>query len=177
MQFTANNIDINDSLLGGKETFHATQVPDWQRGPNKTKHSASLRPADRTALVIPEALCGNCRQLILCKAKVSRNYRTYWSEVVYCFYLLLFGVRHTFPKPVLPNPKETGWTQAGGLLVPAFMTLNSNSEASLAWFHFGAPLAAQLLSVNAEGHISCVLGNVGALRSTLTAASNVVITL
>ena len=29
MQFTANNIDINDSLLGGKDTFHATQVPGW----------------------------------------------------------------------------------------------------------------------------------------------------
>ena len=44
MQFTANNIDINHSLLGGKDTFHATQVPGWQRGPNKTKHLASLRP-------------------------------------------------------------------------------------------------------------------------------------
>ena len=95
----------------------------------------------------------------------------------YTVFILLFGVRHTFPKPVLPNPKETGWGRAGGPLVPAFMTLNSNSEASLAWFHFGAPLAAQLFSINAEGHISCVLGNVDALRSTLTAASKVVITL
>ena len=93
------------------------------------------------------------------------------------FYILLFGVRHTFPKPVLPSPKETGWVQAGDLLVPAFLTLNSNSEASLAWFHFGPPMAAQLFLVNAEGHISCVLGNVDALRSTLTAASNVIITL
>ena len=92
-------------------------------------------------------------------------------------FILLFGVRHTFPKPVLPNPKETGWAQAGGLLVPTFMALNSNSEASLALFHFGARLAAQLFSVNAEGHVSCVQGNVDVLRSTLTAASNVVITL
>ena len=95
----------------------------------------------------------------------------------YTVFILLFGVTHTFPKPVLSNPKETGWAQAGDLLIPAFMTLNSNKEASLAWFHFGAPLAAQLFSVNAEGLISCVLGNVDALRSTLTAASNVVITL
>ena len=35
MQFTANHIAINDSLLGGKNTFHATQIPGWQRGPNK----------------------------------------------------------------------------------------------------------------------------------------------
>ena len=95
----------------------------------------------------------------------------------YTVFILLFGVRHTFPKPVLPSPKETGWVQAEDLLVPAFMTLNSNSEASLVWFHFGAPLAATLFSVNAEGHIWCVLDNVDAVRSTLTAASNVVITL
>ena len=55
------------------------------------------------------------------------------------------------------------------------MTLNSNPEASLAWFQVGAPLAAQRFSVNAESHISCVLGSVDALRLTLTAALNVVI--
>ena len=71
MQCTTNNIDINDSLLGGKNTLHATQVPGWQRGPNKTKHLASLRPADRTAFVTPEALCSSCRQLISWKTKVS----------------------------------------------------------------------------------------------------------
>ena len=73
----------------------------------------------------------------------------------YTVFILLFGVRHTFPKPVLPKPKDTGWAQAEGLLVPAFMTLNSNPEASLAWFHVSAPLTAQLFSVNAESHISC----------------------
>ena len=72
MQFTANNIGINNSSLDGKDTFHATQVPGWQRGPNKTEHLATLRPADRTALVIPEALCSNWRQLISKKTKVSR---------------------------------------------------------------------------------------------------------
>ena len=78
------------------------------------------------------------------------------EQKCYIVFILLFGVRHTFPKPVHLNPKETGWAQAGDLLVPAFMTLNSNSDASLAWFHFGAPLAEQLFSVNAEGNISCV---------------------
>ena len=87
------------------------------------------------------------------------------EQKCYIVFILLFGVRHTFPKPVHLNLKETGWAQAGDLLVP------------FAWFHFGAPLAEQLFSVNAEGHISCVPGNVDALRSTLTAASNVVITL
>ena len=108
---------------------------------------------------------------------MSRVFTEPIEQKWYTAFILLFGVRHTFPKPVLPNPKETGWAQAGDLLVPAFMALNSNSEASLAWFHFGAPLSAQLFSVIAEGHILYVPGNVDALRSTLTAASNVVITL
>ena len=30
--FTADNIDILDSSLDGKDTFHATQVAAWQRG-------------------------------------------------------------------------------------------------------------------------------------------------
>ena len=59
MKFTADNTDINESLLDGKDTFHTTQVPGWQRGQDKTKHLASLRPADRSTLVIPEALCSN----------------------------------------------------------------------------------------------------------------------
>ena len=90
------------------------------------------------------------------------------------------GVRHTFPKPVLPNRKGAGWAQAEDLLVSAFMTLNSNPEASLAWFHVGAPLAAQLFSVIAvrKSHfVRTGMGNVDALRSTLTTVSNVVITL
>ena len=69
MQFTADNIDINDLLVDGKDTFHATQVPGWQRGPDKTKHLASLRSADRTTLAIPEVLCSNCRAAYIVKDK------------------------------------------------------------------------------------------------------------
>ena len=181
MQFTANNIDINDSLLGRKDTFHTTQVPGWQRGPNKTKHLASLRPTDRTALLIPEALCSNCWAANIVEDKSVPVCTEPIEQKWYTVFILLFGARHTFPKPVLPNPKKTGWAlgwaQAGDLLIPAFMTLNSNSEASLAWFHFGVTLTAQLFSGKVEGHISCVLGSVDALRSTLNTASNVVIPL
>ena len=90
MQFNGNNIDINDPLLGGKDTFHATRVPGWQRGPNKTKHLTSFRPADRTALVIPEALCKNCRQTKGEDKSVPGIYRTSWTEVVYCFYTFVW---------------------------------------------------------------------------------------
>ena len=56
LRFTTDNIDIKDSSLGGKNSFHATQVVAWQRGPQKTARLASLRPVDKTNLVIPEAL-------------------------------------------------------------------------------------------------------------------------
>ena len=94
MQFTANNLDINDSLLDGKDTFHATQVPGWQRGPNKTKHLANLRPTDRTALVIPEALCRNCRQLISWKTKVSRYLQNLLnrSGILFLYFCLASGI-------------------------------------------------------------------------------------
>ena len=109
MQLTANNIDINDSLLGGKDTFHATQVPGWQRGPNKTEHLASLKPADRTALLIPEALYSNCWAANIVEDKSVPVFTEPIEQKWYTVFILLFGVRHTFPKPVLPNPKETGW--------------------------------------------------------------------
>ena len=97
MQFTANNIDINDSLLGGKDTSHATQVPGWQRGPNKTKHLASLWPADRTALVIPEALCSNYTQIISWKTKVSRYLQNLLnrSGILFLHFCLVSGIPGT----------------------------------------------------------------------------------
>ena len=33
VHFTCDNIDINDTSFDGKNSFHATQVAAWQRGP------------------------------------------------------------------------------------------------------------------------------------------------
>ena len=33
VHFSGDNIDIDDSTLNGKNTFHATQLAAWQRGP------------------------------------------------------------------------------------------------------------------------------------------------
>ena len=35
VHFSADNIDINDATLDGKNTFHATQIAAWQRGPDR----------------------------------------------------------------------------------------------------------------------------------------------
>ena len=35
IHYTADNIDILDSSLDGKNTFHATQMCAWQQGPGE----------------------------------------------------------------------------------------------------------------------------------------------
>ena len=57
MHFTADNIDILDSSLDGKDTFHATQVATWQRGPPAdTSILKDIRPSQHETLHVPDAL-------------------------------------------------------------------------------------------------------------------------
>ena len=56
VHFSTDNIDIMDSSLTGKDTFHATQVTAWQRGPRQnTLTLANMKPCT-TKLVIPDIL-------------------------------------------------------------------------------------------------------------------------
>ena len=45
VHFSADNIDINNSTLDGKNTFHATQTAAWQRGPAPDDHLQEIRPS------------------------------------------------------------------------------------------------------------------------------------
>ncbi len=54
--YTADNIDINDSTLDGKNTFHATQVAAWQRGPAPDAQLSQLKPWSNVTLKIPEVM-------------------------------------------------------------------------------------------------------------------------
>ena len=54
--FTADNIDIADASLDGKNTFHATQFAAWQRGPEQYKLLNRLAFAKESTLTIPEAM-------------------------------------------------------------------------------------------------------------------------
>jgi hypothetical protein len=54
--FTADNIDINDSTLDGKNTFHATQMAAWQRGIGNGLQLDKLLPSSREILQIPPEL-------------------------------------------------------------------------------------------------------------------------
>ena len=54
--FFTDSIDILDASLDGKETFHATQVTAWQRGPPlDTDTFHNLKPSQKT-LTVPDAL-------------------------------------------------------------------------------------------------------------------------
>lgn len=57
VHFTCDNIDINDSSLNGKDSFHATQVASWQRGPASDMGLNSLHPTtNKTTLEVPAVL-------------------------------------------------------------------------------------------------------------------------
>lgn len=56
VHFTADNIDINDSSLDGKNTFHATQYAAWQRGPPASLLLENIEPQKNTKLEVPKVM-------------------------------------------------------------------------------------------------------------------------
>ena len=55
ISYTCDNIDINDADLNGKNTFHATQVAAWQRGPAQDLNLQNLKPS-RKVLEVPDVM-------------------------------------------------------------------------------------------------------------------------
>ena len=56
VHFTADNIDLLDETLDGKNTFHATQVAAWQQGQTFDRVLVTLSPSSSCKLDIPEIL-------------------------------------------------------------------------------------------------------------------------
>ena len=54
--FSGDNIDINDSTLDGKNTFHATQFAAWQRGPPAESGLRDIKPSNTSTLDIPPSV-------------------------------------------------------------------------------------------------------------------------
>ena len=54
--FSGDNIDINDSTLDGKNTFHATQIAAWQRGPPAESGLRDIKPSNTSTLDIPPSV-------------------------------------------------------------------------------------------------------------------------
>ena len=43
VNFSVDNIDINEASLDGKYSFHATQVAAWQRGPSTNNMLSEIK--------------------------------------------------------------------------------------------------------------------------------------
>ena len=56
VHFSADNIDINDRTLDGKNTFHATQVATWQRGPPSKDIQNCVILSTCETLNVPDAM-------------------------------------------------------------------------------------------------------------------------
>lgn len=56
VHFTADNIDINEANLDGQNSFHATQLAAWQRGPPKDSHLRDIELSDKDTLIVPEEM-------------------------------------------------------------------------------------------------------------------------
>ena len=56
LYFTADNIDINDSTHGGKNTSHCTQMAVWQHVPNQSVDLEHLTVTKSRTLTVPECM-------------------------------------------------------------------------------------------------------------------------
>ena len=58
VHFSADNIDILDETMYGKNTFHATQIAAWQRGAETSQEKLlqNLRPSTKHSLSVPESI-------------------------------------------------------------------------------------------------------------------------
>ena len=56
VHFTCDNIDINDTSFDGKNSFHATQVAGWQRGPEADMGLQTMKPSTNTSLQVPDIM-------------------------------------------------------------------------------------------------------------------------
>lgn len=56
VHFSADNVDILDETLDGKNTFHATQITAWQRGMEHVSLLDGVSPPKKRALDVPESI-------------------------------------------------------------------------------------------------------------------------
>jgi uncharacterized protein YdcH (DUF465 family) len=59
VHFSTDNTDIMDASLDGKNTFHATQVTAWQRGPPSETDTLESIQLSQKKLVVPEVMINN----------------------------------------------------------------------------------------------------------------------
>ena len=75
VHYTADNIDILDETLDGKNTFHATQLTAWQRGSYNTDVLKTLQLGKRHQIDVPYVM----KTLIAANVFVGKENPTYES--------------------------------------------------------------------------------------------------
>jgi hypothetical protein len=56
IHFSADNIDILDETMDGKNTFHATQIAAWQHGYDNVSLLEGVGPSKKQILDVPESI-------------------------------------------------------------------------------------------------------------------------
>ena len=56
VHFSADNIDILDETMDGKNTFHARQIAAWQRGTEDMSLLYGVSPSKKRSLKVPESI-------------------------------------------------------------------------------------------------------------------------
>ena len=56
VHFSADNTDILDETIDGKNTFHATQIAAWQREAESNLTLANLKPSTNHSTNVPESM-------------------------------------------------------------------------------------------------------------------------
>ena len=118
IHFTCDNIDINDSSLDGKNSFHATQVAAWQRGPALNmglQNMTSLKESTTRVPTIMEELIPAGIIAGMTEPKLTSGTKKEWF------------VASEFHKPEILHAKSCDL---------AFFLVRNESENRIGWTNF-----------------------------------------
>ena len=139
IHYTADNIDILDETLDGKNTFHATQMAVWQRGQKQDATLQQLEPSTRRILNVPSILEN------VCAANISQ----------------------AKTEPVFASPVDTTWfsnseTNVGSVNEAkakdlAFFLRRQESETRPSWTVFNQSVSSVEPEQTATGYLPIIL--------------------
>lgn len=134
VHFSADNIDILDETMDGKNTFHATQISAWQRGDEESnKMLGNLKPSTNHTLSVPESM-----------------ERVYPVEVKRGPPVFSRAVEKEWYDASKDNNDSVGTAQATDL---GFNLLRSKTEIKGGWTEFNQSLSQNEHEVTAIGYM------------------------
>ena len=140
IHFTADNIDILDESLDGKNTFHATQLAAYQRSTGKEPNLlATVEKSSKNTLKVPEIL----EELLPCKVNEGKA------------------------NPVFQKPVDPSWFDAKGSILEcekkaaasdqAFLLHRQEQQDKPSWTSFNQQNSATNHNQTSVGHLPIIL--------------------